>query len=240
MTRQLSRVAKLQFLWMLFFSIHSVSAQTVDSREVVKDSMDRYGSFGIRPGAFFNLKKENRFASAALGVFLDYNFGIFRHSIEIDFLTKRYRKFFRNAYSPCLTYHFAIKKQLNNQMELHPGIFVNCRKDVINRKEYVQFNDTIAYYITGRHTIVSIGPSLEISRRIFFPGKNNFITLGSRIAYSFDILGFSSPKSQERLTSSSRFQKDALTFTLKIGWGKLIQPARNNMENDPELRIINY
>lgn len=230
------------FLWIVLFTSQSVDAQTVSAVKIGPDSLDRYGVFGIRPGMFLNLKKENRFASATCGVFLDYNFGKFRHSIELDFLTKSFRKFFRNAYSPCFAYHFSVKKQLRGKMELHPGIFINCRRDMPNRRESFNFNDT-AYLKTGQHTIFSIGPSIEISRRVFFSEKNGFLVFGLRAAYSFDILGFgniyegpnTSGDRQGWIASSKRFQKDALVFTLKIGWGKFVRPERVPPKVDFEL-----
>lgn len=229
MKKQVSLAIKLQFLWMLLFSAGTLSAQKADSLEIFKDSMDRYGAIGIRPGAFFNLNKENRFTLPVMGVFIDYSFGKFRHSIEMDFLTRRARKFFKNTYSPCLTYHFAVKKQLKHQMELYGGAFVNCRKDVLNCREYMDPLDS-SYFKRGFHTILSAGPSVEINRRFFYGSRNSFLMLGMRLAYSFDILGFGStyygmgipPSGSGRIAAAERFQRDAVALTLKLAWGKLV------------------
>ena len=241
MIRKLSSFARLFFIGMLFFSIQMVSAQKVESVRIEPDSLDRYGAIGIRPGMFNNIKKENQFTSASWGVFLDYNFGKYRHSIEIDFLAKRFRKFFRNTYSPCFTYHFAVKKQLPGKMELHPGVFLNYRRDIENQKETYYFNDT-AYLKRGLHNILSVGPSIELSRRIFFSERNGFLTLGFRVAYSFDIMGFGNtfkgpflPESSRRwVVTRDRFQRDALVVTLKIGWGKFVRPEKISPVNDFE------
>lgn len=243
MTRPL-QVFRLYFLCILFFASGTVSAQKIESIKIASDSLDRYGAIGLRPGIFNNLKKENQFTSATWGVFIDYNFGKYRHSIEIDFLAKRFRKIFRNTYAPCFTYHFSVKKQLPGKMELHPGVFFNCRKDMPNRKETYIFNDT-AYLKSGQHTIFSIGPSIELSRRIFFSERNGFLTLGFRIAYSFDLMGFGYtfkgpfiPVTDRKwVVPADRFQKDVLTFTLKIGWGKFVRPEKIIPVDDAELRL---
>lgn len=242
---KLSLIAKFTFSCILFFAMKTLAAQS-DSLVIVEDSLDRYGTVGLRSGAFYNINKENRFMMPVTGVFINYSFGKYMHSIEIDFLTRRFKKFFRNAYSPCLTYGFAVKKQLKYKMELHTGGFVNCRKDIFTERQYISPFDTSAFK-RGNHTVFSFGPSVEITRRIFFPGKNNFLNLGARITYSFDLFGFGSTYFPEEmifedfgpLAPKDRFQRDVMTFTLKIGWGKLVFPQQAKKE-DPELRIMDY
>ncbi len=232
MRKHLSKVVKWQFLWIAVLMAGNASSQNLESEVAFDDSLDRFGAIGMRPGIFFNLNEKNSFTMSSLGVFLDYSFGKFNHSIELDFLVRKPKKFFKNAYSPCFNYHFSMKTLTWNNFNLHSGLFVNCRKDVLSRKQYYQPNDTVfSYSKEGFHTIFSFGPSLEISRKVFFPGKKSFLSLGARFAYSFDILGYgttansSQAKSTglwEKIRAQDRFQRDAFALTLKIGWGKLI------------------
>lgn len=233
MKKHLSRILKWQLLWMCFFVAGASLAQEDDAGFSPRDSMDRFGAIGLRPGIFFNLNEDNQFNLPLLGVFIDYSFGKFHHSIELDFLTRKAKKIFRNTNSPCFTYHFSVKAASWKKMNVHTGVFANCRKDVLTRHQYFHPNDTsFSFSVSGFHTIFSLGPSVDLTRKIFFPGKKSFMTVGARIAYSFDILGYGttfysaqnkSTDMWQRIKVSDRFQKDVFVVTLKVGWGKLAE-----------------
>lgn len=242
MKRHLQKIIGWQVSALLLFTANTALAQSEAAQKVFPDSLDRYGAVGLRPGVFQCLSEENQFGLPILGPFIDYSFGKYRHSIEIDFLTTRPLKFFKNAYSPCLTYHFAVKKQLPNHMELFLGAFVNCRKDFVNRRQYFTPHDT-SDFKRGFHTIFSLGPSVEVSRRLFLRNKTSFFAVGARIAYSFDILGYGSTYNTaygmpvdywQKIPPQERFLRDALMFTLRLGWGKLVKSNVPKMPDEVE------
>ena len=233
---------KLTVLLHVFFFCSCI-AGAQDSIPASRNPLHLNGVIGVSPGMFFNLNKQNTFKLASLGIFMDYNFGKYRHSMELDFLTIKPRKFLRNAESPSLSYRLSYRVRTVSRFDFYGGLFCSLRKDLLHKDDYFRNYDTLSPVAKGFQNILSIGPSVEVSRKVMLFSKVNFLEFTARIAYSFDLAGFGTydiyPEvsyNKRFLKPRERFQRDAFYINLRIGWGTVIKGEPKYPE-DPELHV---